>query len=395
MKFKSLLKNTKLLAILNYILTNKEDTTYSQYSLLIAMDLVIKYQIIITDDNYNDYFLNNLEIICKDYTSHQDLIIKGNRLLVDLVSKKINVSTNNSTDKKQILKYIYDKYIVNGYCFHSFPSIYKNEVEENGLTTKIDIKEQNDLKKINYIFNNHNYTNIITRDLNCKTKPIYVTDSPAMAYFYAFRSPEYMASLTSTSKYYEYIKGYDKNAFYEKDYTKCKSNLTLLCKHVDMTTKEENTVIKTFDKRWNKLKMSESVPCIAFIKRSDLAKDFLNDINEIINSVDKIDLDILVSRILDSKYPIIRRYSDINSLDLSVITMPSYREIKNNELLSKKVPTVILNVKTIEQPEEDQNENQEYEYAYNNGAANTIAIIGLIIGTLALTTGVIFKVIGG
>ena len=162
-----------------------------------------------------------------------------------------------------------------------------------------------------------------------------------------------------------------------------------------MTTKEENTVIKTFDKRWNKLKMSESVPCIAFIKRSDLAKDFLNDINEIINSVDKIDLDILVSRILDSKYPIIRRYSDINSLDLSVITMPSYREIKNNELLSKKVPTVILNVKTIEQPEEDQNENQEYEYAYNNGAANTIAIIGLIIGTLALTTGVIFKVIGG
>ena len=395
MKFKSLLKNTKLLAILNYILTNKEDTTYSQYSLLIAMDLVIKYQIIITDDNYNDYFLNNLEIICKDYTSHQDFIIKGNRLLVDLVSKKINVSTNNSTDKKQILKYIYDKYIVNGYCFHSFPSIYKNEVEENGLTTKIDIKEQNDLKKINYIFNNHNYTNIITRDLNCKTKPIYVTDSPAMAYFYAFRSPEYMASLTSTSKYYEYIKGYDKNAFYEKDYTKCKSNLTLLCKHVDMTTKEENTVIKTFDKRWNKLKMSESVPCIAFIKRSDLAKDFLNDINEIINSVDKIDLDILVSRILDSKYPIIRRYSDINSLDLSVITMPSYREIKNNELLSKKVPTVILNVKTIEQPEEDQNENQEYEYAYNNGAANTIAIIGLIIGTLALTTGVIFKVIGG
>ena len=395
MKFKSLLKNTKLLAILNYILTNKEDTTYSQYSLLIAMDLVIKYQIIITDDNYNDYFLNNLEIISKNYTSHQDFIIKGNRLLVDLVSKKINVSTNNSTDKKQILKYIYNKYIVNGYCFHSFPSIYKNEVEENGLTTKIDIKEQNDLKKINYIFNNHNYTNIITRDLNCKTKPIYVTDSPAMAYFYAFRSPEYMASLTSTSKYYEYIKGYDKNAFYEKDYTKCKSNLTLLCKHVDMTTKEENTVIKTFDKRWNKLKMSESVPCIAFIKRSDLAKDFLNDINEIINSVDKIDLDILVSRILDSKYPIIRRYSDINSLDLSVITMPSYREIKNNELLSKKVPTVILNVKTIEQPEEDQNENQEYEYAYNNGAANTIAIIGLIIGTLALTTGVIFKVIGG
>ena len=395
MKYKSLLKNTKLLAILNYFLTNKEDITYSQYSLLIAMDLVIKYQIIITDDNYDDYFLDNLEIISKNYTSHQDLIIKGNRLLVDLVSKKIKVSTNNSSDKKQILKYIYNKYIVDGYCFHSFPSIYKNEVEENGLSTEIDIKEQNDLKKINYIFNNHNYTNIITRDLNCKTKPIYITDSPAMAYFYAFRSPEYMASLTSTSKYYEYIKDYDKNAFYEKDYIKCKSNLTLLCRHVNMTTKEENTVLKTFDKRWTKLNMTESFPCIAFIKRRDLAKDSLTDIDEIINSVDKIELDILVSKITDSKYPIIRRYTNINSLDLSVVTMPSYREIKNNKFISKKTLQVVLTAKTIEQPKEEQSESQAYVYSYNSGVANTLAIIGLIIGTLALTTSVIFKVIGG
>ena len=395
MKYKSLLKNTKLLAILNYFLTNNEDITYSQYSLLIAMDLVIKYQIIINDDKYNDYFIDNLESISKNYTSHKDLIIKGNRLLIDLVSKKIKVSTNNSSDKKQILKYIYNKYIVDGYCFHSFPSIYKNEVEENGLSTEIDIKEQNDLKKINYIFNNHNYTNIITRDLNCKTKPIYITDSPAMAYFYAFRSPEYMASLTSTSKYYEYIKDYDKNAFYEKDYTKCKSNLTLLCRHVNMTTKEENTVLKTFDKRWTKLNMTESFPCIAFIKRSDLAKDSLPDIDEIINSVDTIDLAILVSKITDSKYPIIRRYTNINSLDLSVVTMPSYREIKNNKLISKKENKVVLDVNSTEQLNDEKYEIKSFKYTYSYGNANIIALIGLLFITLGLTLSIIFKVIGG
>lgn len=55
MNFKSLLKNKKLLAILHDILVNEktknkisnvsingEDYTYNQYSLLIAMDLVIK-----------------------------------------------------------------------------------------------------------------------------------------------------------------------------------------------------------------------------------------------------------------------------------------------------------------------------------------------------------------
>ena len=60
MNFKSLLKNDQLLSILHHVLTNAttknkvsnvsingEDYTYNQYSLLITMDLVIKYQIII------------------------------------------------------------------------------------------------------------------------------------------------------------------------------------------------------------------------------------------------------------------------------------------------------------------------------------------------------------
>ena len=141
--------------------------------------------------------------------------------------------------------------------------------------------------------------------------------------------------------------------------------------------------------------MTESFTCIAFIKRKNLAKDSLTDIDEIINSVDKIELDILVSKITDSKYPIIRRYTNINSLDLSVVTMPSYREIKNNKFISKKTLQVVLTAKTIEQPKEEQSENEEYVYSYNSGVANTLAIIGLIIGTLALTTSVIFKVIGG
>ncbi len=407
MNFKSLLKNDKLLSILHYVLTNEitknkvsnvsingEDYTYNQYSLLIAMDIVIKYQIIIGDETYHSYFLNKLSNITTNYESHQDLVIKGNSLLVDLVAKKLDLNKSITEDKKEIIKYIYDRYIVNGYCFHSFPVALKKSVEEEGLTQVIDYKELSDLKRINYIFAKHNYKNIISRNLKTTSKAIYITDSPAMAYYYAFRSPEYLAELTSLSKYYKNIKQYDKNAFYEKDYQKCKSNLVSLCEHVNMTVKEENTILKAFDKRWYNLNMSKSTPCIAFIKRSDLAKNSLANINEIIESVDKVDLSILISKITDSKYPAIRRYSNINSLNLTVITMPSYREIKNNKFISQEVEKKpIVNI-TRETYQKDKKQ-EKFKYTYSYGNASVLALCGLLSITLGMTLIIILKVIGG
>ena len=253
----------------------------------------------------------------------------------------------------------------------------KKKTEEVGLTQDIDIKELNDLKKIDYIFSNHNYKNIISRDLKEKSRAIYITDSPAMAYYYAFRSPEYMAEITSLSKYYNYLKDYNKDAFYLKDYHKCKSNLASLCQHVNMTTKEETTILKTFDKRWKALNLSESLPCIAFIKRSDLAKNYLSNIDDIINSVDTIDLNILVSKITDSKYPIIKRYSNINSLDLTVITMPSYREIRNNKFIIKDKPKTVAAPITREAYQEEKVKKEGFNFNYKNafsyGNANVVA----------------------
>lgn len=408
MNFKSLLKSPKLLTILHEVLEKdmktspktatflkEEDYTYNQYSLLITMDFVIKYQIIINDEKYNANFLAGLDYIVKNYQNHQDFVIKGNTLLIELISKKFNLDPNTAEDKKKILTYIYEQYIVNGYCFHSFPSVFKDKAEEEGLTQDIDIKELNDLKKIDYIFSNHNYKNIISRNLKEKSRAIYITDSPAMAYYYAVRSPEYMAEITSLSKYYNYLKDYNKDAFYEKDYYKCKSNLVSLCSHVNMTTKEETTVLKTFDKRWKALNLSESLPCIAFIKRSDLAKNTLSNIENIINSVDTTDLNLLVSKITDSKYPLIRRYSDINSLDLTAITMPSYKEIKNNKFIEKEtIKKPLLKTKTREEYQEEKN-IINYKYAYSYGNVSVIALTGLLLITLGVTLTIILNVIGG
>ena len=407
MKFKLLLKNPQLLSILHNVLTNettknkpfnmidKEEYTYNQYSLLIVMDIVIKYQIIINDEVYNNIFLDKLKNVTTSYENHQDLVIKCNKILIDLSSIKTKLPLTSKENKKQVLKFIYDKYIVDGYCFHSFPSRFKEEVEESGLTLDVDIKEKNDLKKINHIFANHNYKNIISRDLNVSSRAIYITDSPAMAYFYAFRSPEYMAELTSLSRYYKNIKNYNRNAFYEKDYVLCKENLVSLCKHLHMTVKEENTVLKTFDKRWDSLRLSEALPCIALIKRKDLAKDSLPNIDDILENIDTMPLEVLVAKIIDSRYPVIRRYSNINSLNLAIITMPSYREIKNNKFISLEESKAVLNLDDEIVTDNEAEKNFNYKYAYSYGNASVIALTGLLLITLGITLSIVINVIGG
>ena len=69
MKFKLLLKSPQLLSILHNVLMNEttknktfniidnEEYTYNQYSLLIVMDIVIKYQIIINDETYHKFMV--------------------------------------------------------------------------------------------------------------------------------------------------------------------------------------------------------------------------------------------------------------------------------------------------------------------------------------------------
>ena len=147
MNIKSLLNSPKLLTILHNVLENEttknkisnvsingEIYEYNRYSLLIIMDFIIKYKIVIEQDIYNNELLNDLEVISNTYTNHQDLVLSLNNLLIKYISKALNITDiDNISNQKQILMYLYDKYIVNGYCFHSFPSHFKSIIDEVGL----------------------------------------------------------------------------------------------------------------------------------------------------------------------------------------------------------------------------------------------------------------------
>lgn len=365
---------------------NGEKYGYNQYSLMIVMDFLIKYSIVIRDMNNFPYCIEELKKIVYSYSDHKELVLCFNELLGELIRLKLNLTDKTSSDnKRKILSYLYEEYIVNGYMFHSFPSAFKELVEEKGIDAKDYSYPVFYMKKLYYIFKNHKYDEMIPKYLLEGISSISITDSPAMAYYYAFRSPQYFCNLVATSKYYKDNPNYDYEAYYRKDMDACRNNLLLLAKHLNMTDKEKDTVITAFEKQWNLLDASNSLPEIAFISRKAVGKDSLDDIDEIIKKSRYEDLVISIARITDSRYSHVRRYTPLLPLSFTVNTFPSYREVKNDEFIVKEKE---------KQVEKNEMSTVVFDGNVSYGHASILSLLGLLFISLGCTLIIIFRYYG-
>lgn len=381
------LEDEKSLYKVSVFSPNGEKYGYNQYSLMIIMDFLIKYNIIIKDLVNFPYCIEELRKITSCYSDHKELVIWCNSLLGELIRVKLKLTDKTSYEnKRKILVYLYEKYIVNGYMFHSFPSTFKDLVEEKGLDPKDYIYPVFYMKKLYYIFKNHKYDDMIPKYLLEQITSIAMTDSPAMAYYYAFRSPQYFCELTATSKYYKDKKEYDKEAYYRKDKEACKNNLVLLAKHLNMTDKEEETVLTAFEKQWDILDASNSLPQIAFISRKEVGKDKLNDIDDILHKARVEDLVIGIARITDSRYAHVKRYSALLPLTFTVKTFPSYREVKNNKFIEKK--------ETVKEEKQENLTDYSSRYEKSYGYASIFSMLGLLFISLGCTLIIILRYYG-
>ena len=392
-------KSPEVLSILHEVLEDKKSINkvsvfspngekygYNQYSLMIIMDFLIKYNIVIKDMNNFAFCIEELKKMIYSYNDHKELVLWSNELLGELIRLKLNLIDKISSDnKRKILVYLYDNYIVNGYMFHSFPSTFKELVEEKGLDANDYSYPIFYMKKLYYMFKNHKYTDMIPEYLLEQITSISITDSPAMAYYYAFRSPQYFCNLVATSKYYKDDSEYDYEAYYRKDMEACQNNLLLLAKHLNMTDKEKETLMTAFKKQWNLLDASNALPEIAFISRKDVGKDSLDDIDEIIKKSKYEELVVSIARITDSKYSHVKRYSPLFPLSFTVKTFPSYREIKANKFIVKEKE---------EKKEEDKLLIVAPKKSESYGYASIFTLFGLLFISLGCTLIIIFRYYG-
>ena len=352
------------------------------YGLLIVMDAIYKYSIIINNDAYFEEYIVQLRRMLKRLDNHKDLENGVNRLIIKFTAKVLNIEdTKDADSKRDILSYIYNKYIVDGYVFYGFNSSMKDGFSNGIDARKIDIPIER-LRQINHFFNNRGFINYI--DVNDgDDNYIVLTDNFALAYFYAMSSPTYLKDICCNDRYMN-EKEYDLMAFYRGDYEKARENIIKFSHEVRLSLHEGEVMLEAFTNMWNKLNITNAKSSVAFIKRKVVGRNYLKNIRDIFASLDDEKLSVLVGKIFENKDNFYKRYSPVLKDDFTILDLYSYRELYNTdeELLFREESNVLLNDKYFDDLEDEYSVTSLSSLVNNYGKSTILGLVGMLMITI-------------
>lgn len=360
---------------------NKKNSFYDTYetfygstsSLFIFFDALYKYQVIIEDDFYlNDYIMQVRKLLRK-LDSVSDINDGINKIIGKTCALKLGlINREDSLAKEYIIKYVYDKYIVNGYVFHGFPSIYREQIIKNGMIPEQYHNTYDKFIEVDKILS-RGRDSVINKNFNDAS--VSFTDSFVMGCFYAYAAPMYFYRLLGDSKI-DY-KNYSELAYFKNGYFGCFNNLNALMKSLKIGEGYKKNIIRTCYEEWRTLKTDVNVVSIMAVKRSVFGINSLDEYEDIINNSSSCDLGRSLGRIFNTINNDIKIRSKINASDIRVINISNYKTIMNNK---KK------------QLEEIKNRQSNYNSDKIVNAYGSASVL-MLIGSVLITLGVIITII--
>ncbi len=356
---------------LNKDIPNKiygEKINKTEYPIYTFVDAIFKYYIIIDDIELFDNYLDQLKRIMKKVESHNDIQMGVIKLLIKYASHKLNLTDlDNHNNKKKMIEFFYNKYITEGYFFHSFPTIYQKDVSENGIN---NYTLPEGLTEIDSILSKYKIEGLFTEEFDRGTH-ISITDSLFMAYFYAVSAPYYLEEISINL---DRSKKTDDKAYMLKDYDKCKNNINEVIKRKEIKEKDKNQIIDFFNREWERLDIGNSIPITSMVKRKYLNKNSLSNYNEILEKSINLDISASIKKLFESRY----NEENIN------ISIPS------NKLEIIELPNIVELCKSKEKKVTKDEDNISNSIVYNEtGNATVVALIGILLITLGVTVTII------
>lgn len=343
----------------------KMDVRY--YSLLMFMDSLFKFQMIVGDEAYLPKYLEQVDKLLKMVENHNDIIIGINKLLITFSKMKLNLPNTTSDENKKILfHHFYDRYIVNGYFFHSFPSKFLSAVRNNGLQATNYHYESERLREVEELFHKYKEENVFQKDLNSNPY-LSLTDSPFLGAYYAYYSPQFLNDFTTY--FFEDSKNYDTSAFFRKDLLSCKNNVNTFMEKAHMSKKDKEKVMTFLEEEWKLLEIEEKKPVMCLISRSLLNKNFLSDINELEEELNENELYVVITKLLDTRLNNFKVENDMLPNALKIVELPTLEEL---EIIHKE-------------GHQQKSENRRSEFINQYGNTTIIALLGVLFITLGLT----------
>jgi len=321
----------------------KDSINYEKFSGLeqpffLVMDSLIKYQILIGDEEYFSEYAHHLELLWHKIDNFHDINEGVSKILVKFVAKKLGYK-NVEENRRGILKYIYDKYIVDGYLFHAISSVYVDDIKEKGFTP-----QQYDNYYEQFMEIQDKYPSFF-RDMDFSHDYVNFTDDFVMACYYAVYSPSYFSSFLCPAT----SKKVDVNSYARKDYMGCFKSLHQLLKSREINEVDSKKIEKLCNDEWKLLRQNESLPTIMMVKRKYFSKDKIQGIQEFF--LDKeTDISSLASQIMDYKIDSLAWNKSIPKEDIEFITIPYSEFVVEKE--TTKVEIVLPTVR-VEQHSED------------------------------------------
>ena len=373
--FQNILKRDDVVELLRQIAENNrynkkdelDSIDYSKYvlfqqSLFIVADALYKYSVIVDDEKYIKNFVEELNLLIKKIDNFNDISIGVCKLITKFTVLKLGYKDKEEENREYILNYIYNKYVTEGYLFHSISDVYKNDIMINGFVPQQYNNLYSEFKKVNDI------VGLEVLDTDFSNRDVSFTDSFLNAYYYAINSPMYFYNILCNNSLITKVE--DKSAYMKNDYDSCFKNLNKIIYKLDLNNNDSNKLKDICNREWNLINRSNYCPTVMVVKRSLLLNDQDIKYDFMVNR--DIELYEVVSKIISSKYDDIKCDFKINPSDIEFITLFKYSDLVKEE--KKKISS----------------ENRE-EDNYNNQYGKVSLL--LLSGALLIALGVIITMI--
>lgn len=330
-----------------------------EYGLFLYIDAIFKYLVIIEDSDYLDLYLSDIGILFDKMSTYNDIENGIYTLIAKFTAKKLDISDFKLiTSRDKILRYIYNKYVVEGYFYYGFSSNYKDFIDINGIRKEGFIVDEN-IREINNIFMKYTGDAIYGKKSS-------ITDSFILALYFSLIGPDFLEKLSKMKVFED--KKYNKDFYYTKNFDRLYNNIELYASENNLTDDEKTILINSFKTLWNKFEINNVHGTIALIKRKKLNKNDLKDIDEIINDK-KIKLVEGIAMILEPRYISYDIDEDIKKDDIIYLDIPSYNRLTSND------------IEVLEESKKIDNKN---------GYGNILILIGIALITLGIIISFIF-----
>lgn len=339
-------------------------------ALFIFYDALVKYKIIVDDIYLFEEFMEQLDKIYKKIDNFDDIRVGINKLIGKMVSIKLEIkNVNNDIQKKEIISYVYNKYILEGYYIHGFNSNYNDIIISHDFTPEEYQNNYDDFIKISNIFLKHNAVNVIEKDFSIKK--VDFTDDLVMACYYSKYSPSFYYRFLNNKDYFDkeiVIDNISKDSF--NNWSRGLKMFMYDSFFYEYEKKFINGVIKD---KWDFLHKKNLIS-LMLVKRKVINNNVVSLDNYLNDSSDVYDV---IDRILSSKVGNISYKNKIAKDDIIVLNFDIEKEIVYNENISYEEEENISLLKV---------ENKSFLNVYGK------ASILIIIGSLLISLGVIIMI---